>query len=111
MDTCYYIGEDELPIRKREARALDANHTEGVITKTMERIDQAFDNAKAMLKGLGWYKPVDSASLEKPHIKQLAINEEMTCSEWKSVLETVRQELIDAKEADATKKVADKPTK
>ena len=35
----------------------------------------------------------------------------MTCSEWKSVLEIARQKLIDAKEAEATKKVADKPTK
>ena len=70
MDTCYYIVDDELPIREREARVLDAVHTfKGMITKTMERIDQAFDNAKAMLKGLGWYKPVNSASLEKPHIK------------------------------------------
>ena len=34
----------------------------------------------------------------------------MTCSEWKPVLETARQELIDAKEAEATKKVANKPT-
>ena len=35
----------------------------------------------------------------------------MTCSEWKSVLKAARQELINAKEAEATKKVADKPTK
>ena len=35
----------------------------------------------------------------------------MTRSEWKSVHETARQELIDAKEAEATKKVADKPAK
>ena len=70
MDTCYYIGDDELPIREREARVLDAVHTpEGMITKTIERIDQAFDNVKAILKGSGWYEPVDSASLEKPHIK------------------------------------------
>ena len=53
-----------------ERERLDAVHTpEGMITKTMERIDQAFDNAKAILKGSGWYEPVDSASLEKPHIK------------------------------------------
>ena len=27
MDTCYYIRHDELPIREREARVLDAVHT------------------------------------------------------------------------------------
>ena len=39
-------------LRIREAKVLDAVHNpEGIITKTMERINQAFDNAKAILKG------------------------------------------------------------
>ena len=39
MDTCYYIRDDELPIRERGTRVLNAIHTpEGMITKTMKRI-------------------------------------------------------------------------
>ena len=39
MDTRYYIDDDELPIREKEAKALDAVHTpDGMATQIMERI-------------------------------------------------------------------------
>ena len=112
MDTKYYINDGELPIREKEAKALGAVHTPNrMVTQTMERIDQAFDNANAILKGSGWFEPTDKHSINAPKTQRLAVDEELSRSDWKSVLESAKQKLLDAKEAEAAKRANNKSNK
>ena len=74
-----------------------------MVTQTMERIDQAFNNANAILKGSGQFKPTDKHGINVPKTQRLAVDEELSRSDWKSVLESAKQKLLDAKEAEAAK--------
>ena len=109
MDTRYYVDDMELPMRKEEMVALQHKDVDYEDSTWKDR-DNKFKDAAAMLESSGWNLPSQKAELIKSQVRRLAVDEEVGSSEWKKLLDEKRQELIDARDAQADKRKDNKPT-
>ena len=108
MDTRYHLDGYELPVRDKEAKALERAQTDGEQPAILDR-SKKYQLADELLKVSGWSRKMSSLVKSTPKPKQVKFDKDKSGGEWKQLLDNMRQEILEARDAEANSKEKDVP--